>query len=105
MANQLFYGSINHDEYMAFLKSGKAKVNIVTRKDGSTFRSVDVNVWINEKPDQFKNDGSILVQTNEEAFKAGEKGAYIANIKRSTQAVKEATADDFNDDIDDDLPH
>lgn len=103
--SELFYGSINYDELLAAAKSGKASIKKVTKKDGSTFRAIDINVWINDKPDQFGRDGAVVVQVNEEAYKAGEKGVYIANLKKSTPTVQEASADDFNDDIDDDLPY
>jgi len=101
MANQLFFGSINYDELLKALKSGTAKTSIVTRKDGATFRTVDVNVWINEETDQYKNDGSISVQLKKEAYEAGEKGAYIGNIKKSVQSVQDAPSDAFADEPDD----
>lgn len=102
MANQLYYGSINYDELLKAVKSGNAKTSIVTRQNGETFRAVDVNVWINEAPDQYKNDGSISVQLKKEAYDRGEKGPYIGNLKKSTPTVIEADPNAFNDE--DDLP-
>lgn len=92
-----FYGQINFDNLLAGVKSGKVQTSIVTRKDGSTFRAININVWVNEKP-KYDQDASISLQ-NKEEFRE-EKNVYIGNLRYMESNVKEANAEDFNEEYD-----
>lgn len=95
---QLLYGSINYDALLEVLKSGKAK----TFKTEKGIRLINVNIWVNDKQDDYGNDASIQVQLKEEHTEKGEKNPYIGNLKKHTPKTTEATAQDFQED--DDLP-
>lgn len=66
---QLLYGSINYDALLEVLKSGKAK----TFKTEKGIRLINVNIWVNDKQDDYGNDASIQVQLKEEHIEKGEK--------------------------------
>ncbi|SDE00967.1 hypothetical protein [Riemerella columbipharyngis] len=89
------YGQINFDELINAVRSGKVKTSIVTKKDGTKFRAINVNVWINEVP-KFGQDASITTQ-NKKEYKE-EKNYYIGNLKFIESKVKEASPDDFEED-------
>ena len=95
-----YYGSICHTDYMESLKTGKFKT-IKSDKNGKIY--VNVNLWINDEPDQFGNIASVQLAKKEE-YKGEKLKAYIANLKESEPKVpEEATTSDFEDD--DDLPY
>ena len=48
---KLLYGSINFDELLAQIRTGTINTEIVTRKNGETFRSVSLNIWVNDQED------------------------------------------------------
>lgn len=98
--SKLLTGSINYDTLLEALKTGM----INAQKGENGVRYVNINVWINDEPDQYKNDGSIQLQFKKEY--AHEKKIYLGNLKFYTPKVQEASADDFakDEDEDDDLP-
>ena len=100
---KLLYGSINFDDLLNQLKTGNIETQIVTRKDGTTFRSVNINVWVNDTEDQYGNTASVQLQLKKEIREKGEKAPYIGNLKLNTPKVQEGTANDFKDEDDDGL--
>jgi hypothetical protein len=74
-----------------------------TRKNGETFRSVSLNIWVNDQEDQYGNIASVQLQLKKENRDKGEKSPYIGNLKQYTPKVQEGTANDFPKDEDDDL--
>lgn len=94
-----FYGQINYDALIDAIKTGKISTKIIERKDKTTFRVIDINVWVNDEP-KYDNAASISLQLKEE-FRE-EKKPYIGNLKYITSKVQEATTEDFTKD--DDLP-
>ena len=101
--SKLLYGSINYDELLNQIKTGKINTTIVTRQNGETFRSIGINVWVNDDEDNYGNVAGVQLQLKKEVREAGEKAPYIGNLKLHTPKVQEASANDFKDD-DDDLP-
>lgn len=96
--SQLLYGSINYDALLKAVKSGKVKTFI----SASGVRLININVWLNDQPDNYDNDASIQVQMKDE-FKE-EKADYIGNLrKHKKKEPVQATPEDFKDN-DDDLP-
>ncbi len=100
-----YYGTIDYDKLIKDLKAGRLKT-FKSAKTGT--RYIDVNVYINDQPNQYKNIGSISVPLKDEFHTDTEDGKkikslYIGNLKENEAAVQEATADDFQND-DDDLP-
>ena len=59
---KLLYGSINFDELLAQIRTGTINTEIVTRKNGETFRSVSLNIWVNDQEDQYGNIASVQLQ-------------------------------------------
>ena len=59
---KLLYGSINFDDLLNQLKTGNIETQIVTRKNGETFRSVSLNIWVNDQEDQYGNIASVQLQ-------------------------------------------
>ncbi|WP_018676253.1 hypothetical protein [Riemerella columbina] len=96
---QSFYGSINYDKLLESLKTGKLK----TYKHENGTRYINVNIYISDEPDQYKNDGSISVPMKEEYHQDNIRSVFVGNLKKSTPKVQDADAQDFQDD-DDDLP-
>ena len=97
--SKLLTGSINYDVLKEALKTGM--INAQKAENGT--RYININVWVNDQPDQYGNDGSIQLQFKKEY--QHEKKIYIGNLKTYTPKIQEATANDFsNEDEDDDLP-
>ena len=59
---KLLYNSINFDELLAQIRTGTINTEIVTRKNGETFRSVSLNIWVNDQEDQYGNIASVQLQ-------------------------------------------
>lgn len=102
---QQYYGSIDFDKLMNDLKKGTLKT-FVTDKG---VRLINVNVWVDDVPNEYGNIASISVPLKEENHFTNEAGKeikslYIGNLKKSTPKITEATAQDFQDEDDDDLP-
>lgn len=101
---QNYFGSIDFDELMNALKKGDLKT-FVTDKGK---RLINVNVWVNDVPNEYGNIASISVPLKEDKYFINDNGKeikslYIANLKKSTPKITEGSADDFQED-DDDLP-
>lgn len=97
--SQLLYGSINYDALLKAIKTGKVK----TFQTESGIRLININVWINDQPDNFDNDASIQVQFKEE-FRE-DKADYIGNLKKYVKKEpKEVGAEAFSSYEDEDLP-
>lgn len=101
---QIFFGSIDFDKLMADLKAGRLK----TYKTESGRRLVNVNIYVNDTPDQYGNIASVSVPLKEE-FHTEENGKkisklYIGNLKPSENSITEGTGQDFEGDDDEDLP-
>lgn len=101
---QNYYGSIDFDKLMADLKEGKLK----TYKTEKGKRLINVNIYVSDTPNEYGNIASISVPLKEE-FHTEENGKkinklYIGNLKPSENSISEATAEDFPDNEDDDLP-
>lgn len=102
MENQLYFADLNYDALLKAVKTGKVNTEIITRKDGSTFRKINLNLWVNSEPDQFKNDGSIQAQMKPEHR---EEKHYLGNLRKYTpKAPEEAPAEVFTKEEEDDLP-
>ena len=101
---KLLYGSINFDELLAQIKTGTINTQVVTRQNGEKFRSVSINIWVNDQEDQYGNIASVQLQLKKENRDKGEKSPYIGNLKQHTPKVQEGTANDFPKDEDEDLP-
>lgn len=100
---QNYFGSIDYDKLLADLKEGRLK----TFKTESGKRLINVNVYVNDAPNEYGNIASISVPLKEE-FHTEDNGKkinklYVGNLKPSENSVSEATAEDFQD-ADDDLP-
>ena len=97
--SQLLYGSLNFSALKTALKTGKVKT--FTTKSG--VQLINVNVWINDQPDNYNNDASIQVQLKDE-FKE-EKSPYIGNLKKHVKKEPQTTdSASFVEDETDDLP-
>ena len=101
---KLLYGSINFDELLAQIKTGTINTQVVTRQNGETFRSVSLNIWVNDQEDQYGNIASVQLQLKKENRDKGEKSPYIGNLKLYTPKIQEGTANDFPKEEGDDLP-
>lgn len=75
--SQLLYGSIDFSKLLELAKAG----NKAFTKAANGKIYCNLNVWINDQPDQYGNDASI--QTN---FKDATKDdrIYFGNMKKST---------------------
>ena len=102
--SKLLFGSINFDELLNQIKTGKMNTQVITRENGETFRSVGISVWVNDEEDKYGNTASVQLQLKKEVRDQGEKAPYIGNLKLHTPKVKEGSAEDFSNDEDDDLP-
>ena len=69
--NKLLVGSIDLSKI--------EKSRIVEGKNGAKY--YNVNVWINEGPDQYGNIASIQTGISKEEREKGTKGGYIGNLK------------------------
>ena len=54
--SQLLYGSLNFSALKTALKTGKVK----TFTTESGVQLININVWINDAPDTYDNDASIV---------------------------------------------
>lgn len=90
----MYYGSINFDQLIESLKTGKFK----TYKSDNGTRYANVHVFVNDQPDQFDNDGAICLIHKEKS--PDEKRVYLGNIRESLP--KEVSANDLLDLADDD---
>ena len=79
MANQSFYGSINLTDLIEKAKQGHPAFS-KSEKNGKVY--VNINVWLNEKEDEYKNIMGIQLQKGKDAPKE-EKAFYIGNCKKS----------------------
>ena len=100
--SQNYYGSINYTELLKNLKEGKIK----THKTEKGVIYVNVNVFINDEPNQYGDIASISAPLKDE-FKTEENRkkiskVFIGNLKKSESTITEVKAADFPDD--DDLP-
>lgn len=100
---QNYFGSIDYDKLLTDLKEGRLK----TYKTEKGKRLINVNVYVNDTPNEYGNIASISVPLKEE-FHTEENGKkinklYIGNLKPSENSTQEATAEYFQDE-DDDLP-
>ena len=97
--SQLLYGSLNFSALKTALKTGKVK----TFTTESGVQLININVWINDQPDNYDNDASIQVQFKDE-FRE-EKQPYIGNlkkyVKKEPQTTDSASFVDDEDEIDD----
>lgn len=102
--SQNYFGSIDYDKLLAYLKEGRLK----TYKTEKGKRLINVNVYVNDAPNKYGNIANISVPLKEE-FHTEENGKkinklYIGNLKLSENSIQEAGAEDFQNDGDDDLP-
>ena len=67
-----FWGSINLDEIKNAIAGG------VKPFEGKKGKYLEVNVWVNEQPDQFGNSCSIQVYN-----KDTKQATYLGNLKKS----------------------
>ncbi|GEN74114.1 hypothetical protein [Chryseobacterium lathyri] len=102
--SQSYFGSIDFDKLMTDLKAGRLK----TYRTESGKRLVNINIYVNDNPDQYGNIASVSVPLKEE-FHTEENGKkinklYIGNLKPSENSITEGSGQDFQNDDDDDLP-
>lgn len=43
---------------------------------------LDLDVWVNDEPDQYGNDASVSINQSKEQREAGEKKVYVGNGKK-----------------------
>jgi hypothetical protein len=55
------------------------KDKIWEAKSGKKY--LNINVWLNDEPDQYNNNGSIQVGQTKEEREAKEKKTYVGNLK------------------------
>lgn len=97
---QSYYGSIDYNKLIEALKSGKVK----TFKTEQGKRYININFWVNDKADQYGNHASVSLPLKDEFKEEKNKVVYIGNLKKSEPKTIEDNGDDFNDDLDNDLP-
>ncbi|HLS11784.1 MAG TPA: hypothetical protein VK050_06445 [Flavobacteriaceae bacterium] len=89
--NRSFYGQLNWTRIKYALQSGKIKAQRIQTKHGEQI-FFDINVWVNDEPDQYGQDASVQMQLSKEAYEAKEKNPYyIGNLK-----FREPTATDVS---------
>lgn len=96
--SQLLYGSIDFSKLLELARAGN---KAFTKADNGKIYC-NLNVWINDRPDQYGNDASI--QTN---FKNATKDdrVYFGNMKKSTAGgAEQLEAGDNSIPSEDDLP-
>lgn len=88
----------------------------IWKSDKTGKQYLNINVWLNDEPDQYNNNGSIQVGQTKEEREAKEKKVYVGNLKfvearQQTEAAnvpvkKSAPAAPVEDAVivDDDLP-
>lgn len=96
--NTLFNGSI------CLTDIPKDKIT-VSEKNGKKY--LNINLWLNDEPDQFQNNGSIQVSQSKEEHEAVVKKQYIGNFKYAKvaqPAPPAAPTDNIVSEPIDDLP-
>lgn len=96
MNSTIYYGNINLSKLITALKNQHPSA-FKSEKTGDIY--INVNLFISENPDQFKNHGSICTSQKVEDK---EKGFYFGNFKKSEARV--ISQDDLNNLNVDDLP-
>ena len=86
---QNYFGSIDYDKLLADLKEGRLK----TYKTEKGKRLINVNVYVNDAPNEYGNIASISVPLKDE-FHTEENGKkinklYIGNLKLSENSTQE----------------
>ena len=59
-----------------------------SEKNGKIY--LNINVFINDEPDQYNNNGAIAIQQSKEEREAKAKRVYIGNVKFSQQQPAQA---------------
>ncbi len=103
--SQNYYGSIDFTKLLENLKSGKLK----TYKTEKGQNLINVNVYVNDAPNEFGNIASISVPLKDEFFEVSENGKniksiYIGNLKKSEPKIQEASSTDYDWIEEDNLP-
>lgn len=104
MKPKSLYGSICYTDLKEALKNAKISAKKVSTQKGEKIY-VDVNIWINDEPDQFSNNASIQIQYKKEYITEKDK-PYIGNLRFMEAKTEEAKPEDLAklaDDNDDDL--
>ena len=84
--SKLLNGSIN------LSKLDKTKL-FKSKETGNVY--LNVNVWINDKEDEYGNNASIQQSLTKEEIEAGEKATYIGNLKiHKPKAVENEPVED-----------
>jgi hypothetical protein len=73
------------------------KDKLTKAKNGKLY--LNINLWLNDAPDQYGNIGSVQVATTKEEREKGNKGAYIGNFKESQVPTPQAPAQNEIDDL------
>lgn len=68
----------------------KNRIKTVTKNDGSTAKYYDIQLFVNDEPDQYNNIASIAANQTKQESEAKEKKTYLGNMKR-TFGAKVAT--------------
>jgi hypothetical protein len=98
MSKQQLIGSICLTDLIEFAKKGHTSFS--KAENGKIY--ANVKVWINETPDQFKNDASIQINPKADT---GFKFEYIGNLRIVDTPVKNINEQDIQQlPEDDDLP-
>lgn len=78
----------------------------VSEKNGKKY--LNINLWLNDEPDQFNNNGSIQVSQSKEEREAGAKKQYIGNFKYAKVSNTQTTGNGASENVQaepiDDLP-
>lgn len=99
--SQLLYGSI------CLTDIPKEKIT-VSEKNGKKY--LNINVWVNDTPDQYGNSASISISQSKEEREAKTRAVYIGNLKanapqRQTAAQTTTPGNNVQQfDNEDDLP-
>ena len=82
----------------------KNRIKTVTKKDGSTAKYYDIQIFVNDEPDQYNHIASIAANQTKEESEAKEKKTYLGNLKRTfgskVATVVTAKVSDINNDND-----
>lgn len=74
----------------------------VSEKNGKKY--LNINLWLNDEPDQFNNNGSIQVSQSKEEREAGAKKQYIGNFKYAQKKQDEQQGAAASSEPESDLP-
>lgn len=92
--SKLLYGSID------VTKIDKSKL-VTTDKDGNPFKNgaayLNVSIWVNDDMDKYGHIASIQQSLSKEEREAGQKAAYIGNLKEYKSEEKAETKNDTED--------